>query len=126
MDPPYLVTVVLYRYDSNGKWYGSHCFTMEEAPTQICTISGMVAALRNHDELWPKQTAKFSFMDERGIMVPLTCDRFLFYLLCRYWAVMQQSCFFDRKRRKVRNMTAGSVILLPEEGKNGHFAARRR
>ena len=31
---------------------------------------------------------------------------------------MQQSCFFDRKRRKVRNMTAGSVILLHEEGKN--------
>ena len=31
---------------------------------------------------------------------------------------MQQSCFFDRKRRKVRNMTAGSVILLPEEIKN--------
>ena len=41
---------------------------------------------------------------------------------------MQQSCFFDRKRRKVRNMTAGSVILLPEEGKNkwkdddGHYS----
>ena len=31
---------------------------------------------------------------------------------------MQQSCFFDRKRRKVRNMTAGSVILLHEESKN--------
>ena len=31
---------------------------------------------------------------------------------------MQQSCFFDRKRRKVRNMTTGSVILLPEEIKN--------
>ena len=31
---------------------------------------------------------------------------------------MQQSCFFDRKRRKVRNMTAGSVILLPKEIKN--------
>ena len=31
---------------------------------------------------------------------------------------MQQSCFFDRKRRKVRNMTAESVILLPEEIKN--------
>ena len=31
---------------------------------------------------------------------------------------MQQSCFFDRKHRKVRNMTVGSVILLPEEGKN--------
>ena len=31
---------------------------------------------------------------------------------------MQQSCFFDRKRRKVRNMTAGSVILLPEENQN--------
>ena len=31
---------------------------------------------------------------------------------------MQQSYFFDRKRRKVRNMTAGSVILLPEEIKN--------
>ena len=74
VDPPYLVTVVLYRYDSKGKWYGSHCFTMEEAPAQICTISGMVAALRNHVELWPKQTAKFSFMDERGIMVPITCD----------------------------------------------------
>ena len=52
--PPYLVTVVLYRYDSKGKWYGSHCFTMEEAPAQIYTISGMVAALRNHVEVWPK------------------------------------------------------------------------
>ena len=31
---------------------------------------------------------------------------------------MQQSYFFDRKRRKVRNMTAGSVSLLPEEIKN--------
>ena len=31
---------------------------------------------------------------------------------------MQQSCFFDRKRRKVRNMTAGLVILLSKEGKN--------
>ena len=31
---------------------------------------------------------------------------------------MQWSCFFDRKRRKVRNMTAGLVILLPEEIKN--------
>ena len=31
---------------------------------------------------------------------------------------MQQSCFFDMKHRKDRNMTAGSVILLPEEIRN--------
>ena len=82
--PPFLVTVVLYRYDSKGKWYGSHCFTMEEALAQICTISGMVAALCNHVEVWPKQTAKFSFMDECGIMVPLTCDNQLIGLMKRY------------------------------------------
>ena len=57
---------------------------MEEAPAQICTISGMVAALRNHVKLWLKQTAKFSFMDERGIMVPITCDSQLIGLMKRY------------------------------------------
>ena len=64
---------------------------MEEAPTQICTISGMVTALRNHDELWPKQTAKFSFMDERGIMVPLTCDNQLIGLMKWY----ASDCIFE-------------------------------
>ena len=44
----------------------------------------MVAALHNHDELWPKQTAKFSFMDECGIMDPITCDSQLIGLMKRY------------------------------------------
>ena len=64
---------------------------MEEAPAQICTISGMVATLLNHDELWLKQTAKFSFMDERGIMVPLTCDSQLVGLMKRY----ALACMFE-------------------------------
>ena len=64
---------------------------MEEASAQICTISGMVAALRNHDELWSKQTAKFSFMDENGIMVPLTCDSQLIGLMKRY----ASACMFE-------------------------------
>ena len=54
---------------------------MEEAPAQICTIYSMVSALRNHVELWPKQTAKFNFMVERGIMVPITCDSQLIGLM---------------------------------------------
>ena len=64
---------------------------MEEAPAQICTISGMVAALRNHDETWPKQSTKYTFMDERGIMVPLTCDSQLIGLMKRY----ASSCMFE-------------------------------
>ena len=64
---------------------------MEEAPAQICTISGMVAALRNHVELRPKQTTKFSFMDERGIMVPITCDSQLIGLMKRY----ASDCMFE-------------------------------
>ena len=44
----------------------------------------MVAALRNHDESWPKQTAKFSFMDEHGSHVPISCDRQLIGLMKRY------------------------------------------
>ena len=64
---------------------------MEEAHAQICTIPGMVADLRNHDEIWPKQTAKFSFMDEQGIMVPLTCDSQLIGLMKRY----ASACMFE-------------------------------
>ena len=64
---------------------------MEEAPAHICTISSMVSALRNHVELWLKQTAKFNFMDERGIMGPLTCDSQLIGLMKRY----ASACMFE-------------------------------
>ena len=54
---------------------------MEVAPVQLCTIPGLVAAVRELAEMRPEQTARFSIVDERGFKVPIACDSQLIGLM---------------------------------------------